>query len=218
MRSPGVPAADLPVHDFPEEDPSGVRIETGEALGLHEMLQSLAVAIEKLSVYEEEARSDELRYLAADICREAEQDYEELRDIVEGAGMAGMLRTAEDGWHDEIRPRLEGRTRAPLKPVQPRTTGRLSDRAMVTDMLECCKQIAVKAVFFATEMSHQSIRRALAELSRKHLDAAFKIYKFMERSGWYPQLQSGESPEQWLTDTHRPPEEAPRRVTRSAVM
>lgn len=196
-----------------------MKIEVSEALGLHEMLQSLAMSIEKLAVYEEEAQNEEVRHLAREICRGAEQDYEELRDLVDGGGMGHMLENAEYGWHDGVRTRVMSRSgKSSPHPVQPHPTGRLSDRAIVTDLLECCKSFAVKATWIATEMAHQSIRRTLAEMSRKNLDDAFRIYKFMESEGWYPAFRAGQNPEQWLTETHRRPEDVSRFPSRSAVM
>lgn len=177
-----------------------MKLSVVEAGGLHEILQDLAVDIEKLAVYVEEAQHPELRQLIQEKLRSSEQDYQELREMVD---WGSLFPNAEHGWAEGTRMRIAGGAQSGPHPLQPRPSGRFSDRAIATDMLSASKSMAVRDIWTATEMGHQSLRRTLAELSRRELDFSFKVYKFMESQGWYPQYKVGENPERWLLESHR---------------
>lgn len=182
-----------------------MKLSVSEALGLHELLQGLAAHTETFAVNAEEAHSEELRHLIAEQLDEAQDAYHEIRGIAASLSSGSMMEIGERGWHENTMMKMmSSQGSRPLRPVEPHPTGRMSDRAIATDMLESSKAFAVKCTWVATEMSHQRIRHILADLSRECLDNAFRLYKFMERQGWYPTYKEGDNPEQWLTHTHQP--------------
>lgn len=184
-----------------------VKFGVYDAIGLHEVLQELGTCMEKWAFYEEEAQEEALRRLIIRHLHDAEEDYHEIRELA-GSGGGEFFAGVEDGWHDGTRTRMSGgRGKGATQPVQPRPTGRLSDRAMMTDLLEQDKALAVKCMWIAVEMSQQAIRHTLSNSARKWLDNAFAAYKAMERQGWYPELRNTDHPERWLAETHRPPVE-----------
>lgn len=184
-----------------------MKLTVSEALGLHELLQSLAAHTETFAFYAEEVRNEELRHLIQDQLSEAEDAYQELRSVAANMSSGSLMEIGERGWHESTtRGMMSNQESRNFRPVEPRPSGRISDRAITTDMLECSKAFSVKCTWVATEMSHQRIRHILSDLSRECLDSAFKLYKFMEREGWYPSFKEHENPEQWLTRTHQPME------------
>ena len=175
-------------------------LTASEVLQIHEIALSHDACIEKLTAYLSMARDPELVSMLRHARQKETAHYDELIDIGEGAPLNRRFEDMDGG--------LSGRSRResaqPITPIQPEFGRGMSDRTIVTDCLDGSKTLAVRCIWAATEVSHVGLRRALSEMSRYHLDAAYEFYRYMEQQGWYPTLKAGENPEAWLRETHKP--------------
>lgn len=176
-------------------------ITVSEALGLHELMLQDAAMIDKLAVYVHEAQSRELESIFQTNLRKFEQNYNEL--IGFAGGESHLAGTAGTRFSSGQFPSEGGQT-ASHQTVRPQPVGRLQDRTMLMDCLVASKQLAVSSVTVATECSSTSLRRALVDIARHHLEMAYDLYKVAEHHGWYPELKAHENPGQWLRSTHLP--------------
>jgi hypothetical protein len=171
-----------------------------ELLQIHEMAQASAGEVEKMSAYLSFVQDPELEALLYHHRQKVEAHYQELVDLGRGAPSDRRFERLDGGLTGRGGDGVPRRT-APARAERERG---LSDRTIVGDLLQCSKMMTVRAVWAATEISHVGLRRALSEISRYYLDAAYEVYRYMERQGWYTALAAGEKPEAWFRDTHQP--------------
>lgn len=170
-----------------------------ELLQLHEIAMEHATSIAKLYGYEQFVQDPELSAMLDHDRRKSETHYQEIIEMARGDASS---RAQLDGG---LEPSQRGRGfNSATRPVQPKPQQGFSDRTIAQDCLSCNKQMAVRSMFAATECSHVGLRRALSEMARYHLDAAFEFYRFMEHKGWYSPLKANENPEHWFEQTHEP--------------
>jgi spore coat protein CotF len=170
-----------------------------ELLQIHEIALSHDACIEKLSAYLSMVQDPELATMIRHARQKVTTHYEEIIDIAEGAPLNRRFEQLDGGLSGRSRRDLSQSTTA----VQPEPRRGFSDRTIATDCLDSAKNMAVRAIWAATEVSHVGLRRALSEMSRFHLDSAYEFYKYMEQQGWYAPLKAGENPEKWFRETHR---------------
>jgi spore coat protein CotF len=170
-----------------------------EFMQMHELALSYATAIEKASAYLSFVRDRDLESMLRHARQKLESHYEELLEISSGESLDRQFKQMDGG----LSPRARGQARQ-IHPVQPEPQQGLSDRTIATDCLIDAKGFAVKTIWAATEISHVGLRRALSEMSRYHLDAAYEFYRFMEQQGWYIPLKPRESAQSWFRETHKP--------------
>jgi spore coat protein CotF len=171
-----------------------------ELLQLHEMAVACSNQTEKASAYLAFVQDPELESLVRNYRQKTAAHYEELIDLGRGAPTSRQFESMDGG--------LSGRrTKAPRERVNPlrpeRQTG-FEDRTVASDLLQSSKMMAVRGIWAATELSHVGLRRALSEMSRYYLDAAYEMYRYNEQQGWYTPLAAGERASSWFRDTHEP--------------
>lgn len=175
------------------------KLTPSELLQIHEIATSHATEIEKLNGFLPFATDSDLSTMLEHERRKAEAHYHELIDIANGDSLDRRFEALDGG--------LTGRPRGvpprSPEPVQPQAGTSFSDRTIASDCLDFSKSMAVRCIWAATEISHVGIRRALSEISRYHLDAAYEFYRFMERKGWYVPLHHDDSATQWFQNTHQ---------------
>lgn len=174
------------------------KLTPSELLQIHEIASSHATAIAKITGYLSFVQDPELQTLLEHQRRKTETHYRELIDIANGEPLDRRFENLDGG--------LSGRTRMmpsrSARPIQPKAGQGFSDRTIASDCLEYAKTMAVRAIWAATEISHVGLRRALSEMSRFHLDAAYEFYRFMEQKGWYVPLGPTDNPERWFQQNH----------------
>lgn len=204
-----------------------------ETHSIKEIARAHAVAIEKLALYERLARDGELRHLFAHAARKMRQHYEELRSFGEtgdgmgGFGTAGYGAQGGAGWDTRQGASYGGFgqtgqdaqwTRAgtwagagsaehpqPKAPWTPSSdASMLSDRVMCTDLLECCKHMAMVCTMAALEASHGPARRTFKQLAMEHIDLAFDVYHYMEKNGWYGTRSASAQQIQQIAQSYQP--------------
>ncbi|MCL6564480.1 MAG: spore coat protein [Firmicutes bacterium] len=175
------------------------RLTPSEYLQMHEIASSYATLISKVTGYLSFVSDPDLEHMLESARRKAETHYRELIDISQGESLSGKFENMDGG--------LQGRPRnaatRSAAPVQPRAGQGFSDRTIASDCLDCAKSLAVRTIWAATEISHVGLRRALSEMSRFYLDAAYEFYRFMEQKGWYVPLGANENPERWFQQHHQ---------------
>lgn len=175
------------------------KLTPSELLQIHEIASEHATGIAKMSGYLTFAQDPHLETLLDHNRRKVETHYHELIDFATGETLDRRFENLDGGLSG-------GRSRAtagrPGKPVQPTVNPEFSDRTIAADCLNDAKHMAVRTVMAATEVSHAGLRRALSEMSRYHLDAAFEFYQYMEQKGWYVPLGTNENPERWFRQHH----------------
>jgi hypothetical protein len=171
-----------------------------ELLQLHEISMACANQVEKMSAFLNFVQDPELESLVYHQRQKAEAHYQELIDLGRGASADRRFERL-DGGLPSRNPDGAARRQGAVRPERDRG---IHDRTIVGDMLQCSKMMAVRAVWAATEVSHVGLRRALSEISRYYLDAAYEVYRYMERQGWYIPLAPGEKADNWFRDTHQP--------------
>ncbi|MBX5466155.1 MAG: spore coat protein [Firmicutes bacterium] len=175
------------------------KLTPSEYLQIHEIASSHATLLAKLTGYLSFVQDPDLEHMLESARRKAETHYRELIEIAQGESLDRKFEGLDGGLQG--RPRnLPARSPAP---VQPRAGQGFSDRTIASDCLDCNKSMAVRTIWAATEISHVGLRRALSEMSRFHLDAAYEFYKFMEQKGWYVPLGANENPERWFQQHHQ---------------
>ncbi|MGC8488499.1 MAG: spore coat protein [Clostridia bacterium] len=169
-----------------------------ELLQVHEVAMACANQLEKSDAYLAFVENPNLEALLRHHRQKARSHYEELVEMARSATTARA-----EGMDGGLPYRERGRAGNP-EPLRPRREAGFSDRTIATDLLIGAKSMAVNAVGAATEMSHVSLRRALSEMSRYYLDAAYEVYRFMEQEGWYTPLRTDQSADSWFRETHEP--------------
>jgi hypothetical protein len=171
-----------------------------ELLQVHEMALACSNETEKASAYLGFVQDPELASLLAHYRQKAAAHYDELIELGRGASTSRQFESLDGGLKGRRRQASPDRV-SPLRPE--RRTG-FDERIVANDLLQCTKMMAIRGVWAATEISHVGLRRALSEMSRYYLDAAYEMYRYMEQQGWYTPLAPGERATTWFRDTHEP--------------
>jgi hypothetical protein len=171
-----------------------------ELLQIHELTRSQDAGIEKLTAYLGTARDPELQSMLRHARQKCVTQYQELLSVAEGTPLPRNV----DGLDGGLAGRSHRDSTASVSPVRPEFAAGLSDRTIACDLLDGAKSMAVRAIWAATEVSHIGLRRALSDIARYYLDAAYEFYRYMEQQGWYSPLQAGDNAERWFRDTHKP--------------
>lgn len=174
------------------------KLTPSEFQQLHEIASAAATHIAKTTGFLSFVQDSDLRTMIENERRKAESHYNELIEIANGESIDRKFENMDGG--------LQGRprgmaSRAP-SPVQPKVGQGFSDRTIASDLLDFSKTMAVRDIWAATEISHVGIRRALSEMARYHLDAAYELYRFMEQKGWYVPLGFSDNAERWFRQNH----------------
>ncbi|PSR19876.1 MAG: spore coat protein [Sulfobacillus acidophilus] len=165
---------------------------------LHEIATADATLIAKATGFLSFVQDSDLKSMVENERRKAEMHYNELIDIANGESLNQKFEQLDGG--------LKGRPRnASMQsptPIQPKSGQGFTDRIIAADLLDYSKSMTVRCIWAATEITHVGIRRALSEMARYHLDAAYEFFKFMEQKGWYVPLGANENAEQWFRQNH----------------
>ncbi|MHB1612594.1 MAG: spore coat protein [Sulfobacillus sp.] len=174
------------------------KLTPSEFQQIHEIASSDATLIAKTTGFLSFAQDSDLRSMIEYERRKAETHYSELIDIANGESIDRKFENLDGG--------LQGRPRSmmpkPPSAVQPKSGQGFTDRTIASDLLDFSKNMSVRAIWAATEISHVGIRRALSEMARYHLDAAYEFYRFMEQKGWYVPLGFSDNAERWFRQNH----------------
>jgi len=174
------------------------QLNPAELLAIHEMATTLATDINKLTAYLSFVDDPHLEAMLRHARQKAETHYHELIDLANGESLNRRFEGLDGG----LSGRPKGMPSQSPTPVRPRVESGFSARTIASDCLSCNKNMAVRALWFATEASHVGLRRAFSEMSRYYLDAAYEFYKFMEQQGWYVPLEAQDNPSDWFRRNH----------------
>lgn len=174
------------------------KLTSSEFQQIHEIATADATLIAKATGFLSFVQDSDLKSMVENERRKAETHYNELIDIANGESLNQKFEQLDGG--------LKGRPRTSASqspsPVQPKVGQGFSDRVIAADLLDYSKSMTVRTIWAATEISHVGIRRALSEMARYHLDAAYEFYRFMEMKGWYVPLGATDNAEQWFRQNH----------------
>ncbi len=176
------------------------KLTPSELLQIHEIGSAQATLVAKTQGYLDLIQDPDLETMVDHERRKAQIHYDELIEIASGGSLNQRFENLDGG----LQGRPRGLANQSPKAVQPKFTQGFSDRTIAADLLDCGKTMAVRAIWAASEISHVGLRRALSEMSRYYLDAAYEFYRFMEQKGWYTPLAAGENAERWFQQNHEP--------------
>ena len=176
------------------------KLTPSELLQIHEIASAQATLIAKARGYLNMIQDPDLETMVDHERRKAQIHYDELIEIAGGGSLDQRFENMDGG----LQGRPRGVANASPKPIQPKSGQGFSDRTIAADLLSCGKNMAVRTIWAATESSHVGLRRALSEMSRYYLDAAYEFYRFSEQKGWYVPLAAGENATRWFQQNHEP--------------
>lgn len=197
-----------------------------ETHNIKEAARAHAVAVEKLGVFAQMANDEELRHLFREAQRKTSRQYEELRSYGQaGQGATAGLGIDHEGafdmgegarWTGAGTGAGAGAMRGGLPTAQhpePRAAWNppaggafLSDRVMITDVLETCKHLAICCTMFALECADRSLRRDFKQCAEEHIDLAYEAFKYMEQHGWYGLRSASQGQVSGISQQYRPGE------------
>lgn len=204
-----------------------------ETHAIKEIARAHAVSIEKLGLFARMARDEELRHLLREAQRKMQRHYEELRSYgtgeVDGLGPDAVgtgyaapaaFGRAPGAWGGEHR---EGAgTTAFGRPSETAGFGQpqaksawtpetspewLSDRVIVTDLLECTKHLGTFSIGYAFECADRHLRRTFKQIADDHVDLGYDAFRYMESHGWYGLRQAQPQQISGIAQQYRSPQE-----------
>ncbi|MCY0879905.1 MAG: spore coat protein [Firmicutes bacterium] len=175
------------------------KLTPAELLSIHEIADSLATDVAKLTAYQSFVDDPHLSTMLHHAYQKAQAHYQELIDLASGESLDRRFENMDGG----LSGRPKGLPQQAPSPVRPQVqAGFFSARTIAADCLSCAKNMAIRTIWAATEASHVGLRRAFSEMSRFYLDSAYEFFRYMEQKGWYVPLEANESAERWFQQNH----------------